>query len=327
MSSNENENHEVWTEKYRPKDFNEILGQEDIVKRVQAFVKKKNLPNLLFSGPPGVGKTTLALVIARKLYGENWRENLLELNASDERGIDIIRVKVKDFARTKALSDVLFKLVYLDESDALTKEAQQALRRVMEDFTRTCRFILSCNYSSKIIEPIQSRCAVFRFSPLKAEDIKNRLRYIAKNEGKNITEDALDAIVYICNGDMRKAINILQMSAAISDTIDESIVYKATGLAKREDVESVVKKALSGDFIAARNKLNKLLVELGLSGEDIIKQIHRVIYDLPIEDRLKVELLDRTGEIEFRIVEGANERIQLDALLAYFTLAGEKMKK
>ncbi|AGB04737.1 DNA polymerase III, gamma/tau subunit [Aciduliprofundum sp. MAR08-339] len=315
---------DVWVEKYRPKNLDEVVGQKEIVERLKSYVKAKSMPHLLFAGPAGTGKTTCAIALARELFGDNWRSSFHELNASDERGIGIVRTKIKEYARTAAPNDVGFKIIFLDEADALTPDAQAALRRTMEMYSRTCRFILSCNYSSKIIEPIQSRCAVFRFTPLKAEDIKKRLRYIAENEGKEITDDALDAIVYISSGDMRKAINILQMSAAISDTIDEGTVYKATGIAKREDVEEVVKKALGGDFISARNKLNKLLVELGLSGEDVIKQIHRVIYDLPIDDRLKVELLDRTGEIEFRMVEGANERIQLDALLAYFTLAGRR---
>ena len=161
----------IWTEKYRPSTFAEIRGQQEIIEKVEAFVKSGNMPHLLFSGPAGVGKTTLSLVIAKQLFGENWRENTLELNASDERGIDVVRVKVKDFARTKAIGNVPFKLIYLDESDALTKEAQQALRRTMENFTKTCRFILSCNYSSKILDPIQSRCAVFRFKPLSESEI------------------------------------------------------------------------------------------------------------------------------------------------------------
>jgi len=154
----------MWTEKFRPDNFSDIKGQKDIVKRIKAFVEQKNMPHLLFAGPAGVGKTTLSLVVVKQLYKDMWRENFLELNASDERGIDVVRVKVKEFARTKSIGNVPFKIIYLDECDALTKEAQQALRRTMENYTQTCRFILSCNYSSKIIEPIQSRCAVFRFS-------------------------------------------------------------------------------------------------------------------------------------------------------------------
>ena len=161
----------IWTEKYRPTNFENVKGQKEIVAKIKAFVESGSMPHLLFSGPAGVGKTTLSLVIAKQLFGDNWKQNTLELNASDERGIDIIRVKVKDFARTKAIGDVPFKLIYLDESDALTKDAQQALRRTMENYTKTCRFILSCNYSSKILDPIQSRCAVFRFKPLSEEDI------------------------------------------------------------------------------------------------------------------------------------------------------------
>ncbi len=317
---------DVWVEKYRPKSLDEVVGQKEIVERLKSYVKAKSMPHLLFAGPAGTGKTTCAIALARELFGENWRMSFHELNASDERGINVVRTKIKEYARTAAPNDVGFKIIFLDEADALTPDAQAALRRTMEMYSKTCRFILSCNYSSKIIEPIQSRCAVFRFAPLKPEDIKERLKYIAEKEGKEIDEKALDAIVFISSGDMRRAINILQMSAAISDRIDENTVYKATGLAKKEDVEEIIKKAIEGDFIAARNMLQRLLVEFGLSGEDIIKQIHRVIYELPIEDRLKVELLDRTGEIEFRMVEGANERIQLDALLAYFTLAGEKRK-
>src|SRR3989338_3622404 len=160
------EDNAIWIEKYRPKDFSELKGQKEIVKRVEAFVKQENMPHLLFAGPAGTGKTSLALIIARKLFKDAWHQNFLELNASDERGIDIIRVKVKDFARTRAIGDVPFKIIYLDEADALTSEAQQALRRTMENYTQTTRFIISCNYSSKIIEPIQSRCAVLRFRPL-----------------------------------------------------------------------------------------------------------------------------------------------------------------
>jgi len=150
----------VWTEKYRPQTFEDVKGQDDVISRLRAFTKGDSMPHLLFSGPAGVGKTTCALVIAKTMYGEHWRDNVLELNASDERGIDVVRTKVKDFARTMAIKDVPFKIIYLDEADHLTKEAQAALRRTMEDYSSGTRFILSCNYASKIISPIQSRCVL-----------------------------------------------------------------------------------------------------------------------------------------------------------------------
>ena len=318
---------DVWGEKYRPKSLDEVVGQDEVVERLKAYVKERTIPHLLFAGPAGTGKTTCAIAIARELFGDDWQRSFIELNASDERGIDVVRGKIKEYARTAASNDVGFKIIFLDEADALTADAQAALRRTMERFSKTCRFILSCNFSSKIIEPIQSRCAVFRFKPLSEEDIKKRLKYIAEKEGKKITEGALDAIAYIADGDMRKAINILQIAAAITDEIDENTVYKASGTARREEISEMLKLALEGKFIEARKKLDSLLVEYGLSGEDVIKQIHQGIYYLTIPDQYRVLLLDRAGEIEFRLVEGSNERIQLDALLAYFTLIGKKMRE
>ena len=191
----------IWTEKYRPQTFEEIKGQDQVVKRVKAFVKKQNMPHLLFAGPAGVGKSSLALVIAKQMFGKSWNQNFLELNASDERGIDVVRVKVKDFARTKSIGNVPFKIIFLDESDALTKEAQQALRRTMEKYTKTCRFILSCNFSSKILDPIQSRCAIFKFKPLKKKEIFNIINKIAKKENLNITKEAKQAIYEVSEGD------------------------------------------------------------------------------------------------------------------------------
>lgn len=314
---------EIWIEKYRPRSLKEIVGQKDIVDRLQSYVATKNLPHLMFAGPAGTGKTTSAIALAKEMYGETWKSNFNELNASDERGIDVVRGKIKEFARTAPMGGASFKIIFLDEADALTSDAQAALRRTMEKFSRTCRFILSCNYSSKIIEPIQSRCAVFRFRPLRADDVKKNLQHIAAEEKLIVADDAMDALVHVSGGDMRRAVNSLQVAASLDENITVDIVYHTTGTARPEEIKELLQTALCGDFIAARNKLDDILISYGLSGEDIIKQIHRTVFDLSIPDSDKVRLMDRTGEIEFRMVEGSNERIQLESLLAYLVLVGE----
>jgi len=314
----------IWTEKYRPQDFSEIKGQKEIVKRIKAFVELQNIPHLLFAGPAGVGKTTLALVIARKLFKDRWHQNFLELNASDERGIDIIRNKVKDFARTRAIGNVPFKIIYLDECDALTREAQQALRRTMENYTQNCRFILSANYSSKIIDPIQSRCAMFRFKPLGKEEIFTIIENIEKEEKIKINEKAKEALYNVSEGDARKVNNILQSSAAISKDITEETIYSMASVAKPKEVDEVLKLALQNKFIDARNKLMDIMLNYGLSGLDIIKQIQKEILNLDTDNEKKMLLMEKCGEIEFRMTEGSDEFIQLEALLSQFVLYGSK---
>jgi replication factor C small subunit len=315
--------HAIWTEKYRPKDFHEVLGQDVVVKRVEAFVKEKNMPHLLFSGPAGVGKTSLSLVIARQLFGDSWHNNFLELNASDERGIDVIRVKVKDFARTRAIGDVPFKIIYLDECDALTREAQQALRRTMENYTQTCRFILSANYSSKIIDPIQSRCAIFRFKPLPKEDISKLIKKIAKSEDLSIDDKSVEALYHISEGDCRRVENILQSAAAISKKVNEEIIYSLASVARPKEVKDVLELALKNKFIDAREKLLDVMLNYGLSGLDVIKQVQKELYNLDIDGRSKMRLIEKCGEAEFRLTEGSDEFVQLEAFLASVTLAGK----
>jgi len=282
----------LWTEKYRPEAFIDVKGQKDIVKRVRAFVENKNMPHLLFAGPAGVGKTTLSLVTVKQLYGDSWRENFLELNASDERGIDVIRVKVKEFARTKSIGAVPFKIIYLDECDALTREAQQALRRTMENYTQTCRFILSCNYSSKIIEPIQSRCAVFRFKPLSKEELFEIIENIAGREKLKIDDKAKDALVEVSEGDCRKLENIMQSCAVLSKKITEEIVFEVAAFAKPKEVLEILELTVRQDFPKAKNKLLDTMLNYGLSGLDIIKQVQKEIWALKIDAQKRLEMVN-----------------------------------
>ena len=317
---------EVWTEKYRPRTLDEVVGQEDIVERLKAYVKTGNLPHLLFAGPPGTGKTTCAIALARDLFGDAWKSQFFELNSSDERGIDVVRNKIKEYARMVPLGGN-FNVLFLDECDHLTGDAQAALRRTMEMYTRSSRFILSANYSSRIIEPIQSRTAVFRFRPQKPEAIRTYLARIAQAEGLKVSEKAVDALVYVASGDMRKAVNALQVAASISTTIDEETLYKTASTARPEEVRKLIEVALAGDFLGARDALDHLLIEYGLSGEDILHQIHRTVFEVSLPDLYKVKLVDAVGEVEFRLVEGSNERIQLENLLARFVLFGQEIRK
>jgi replication factor C small subunit len=310
----------VWAEKYRPKKLSEVINQKHIVERVKAFIKEKNIPHMLFAGPAGTGKTTVALCIAHELYGKEWRRNILELNASDARGIDIIRGQVKDFARTKAIGNIPYKIILLDEADNLTPDAQQALRRTMENYTSVSRFILIGNYSSKIIEPIQSRCSIFRFRALGETDIKRFINRIVKGEKLKIKEDAIDAIIYLSEGDLRKVANLLQASAALDKTITEDIVYDVSSKAKPTDVKKMLELVLKGKFEEGRKKLQDMLLKQGLSGSDIMSEIHKQIYSLDIPEETKIQLIEKTGEYDFRISEGANELIQLESLLAQFLL-------
>lgn len=313
---------EIWTEKYRPQKFEEVAGQDEIIKRVEALTNSNNIPHILFAGPAGTGKSTLALIIVKELFGKHWKDNYLELNASDERGINIVREKVKNFARTKSLGEVPFKVIFLDEADALTPEAQQALRRTMENYSSTCRFVLSCNYSSKIIDPIQSRCAIFRFRLLEKKDVDKVVMRIAEKENLTVSPESLEILYEGSEGDCRRSINLLQATSSISPNITADLVSTIISNAKPKDIKVVLEYALAGDFSKAREKLLDVMLKESISGQDVVKAIQKEIWNLPIEPESKVRLTEKTGEVEFRIVEGSDPFIQLQALLASFVLAG-----
>jgi replication factor C small subunit len=313
---------ELWTEKYRPRKLSEVIDQKHVVDKLKVWSKEGSIPNMLFAGPAGVGKTTTALALAHELFGENWKQNFQETNASDERGINVVRGRIKDFARVKSIGSE-FKIVFLDESDALTPEAQQALRRTMERFSGVCRFILSCNYSSRIIDPIQSRCAVFRFKRLAEKGVGEYISRIAKGEKLAVSEDAIHAIYEVSEGDLRKATNLLQAAAA-SGKITKDSIYEVSSQAKPQDIRHMTDLAIAGKFTDARKKLYELLIEQGLSGEDIIREMHKSIFDLSIPEIAKLELIEKIGEFEFRLNQGGSEDIQLEALLANFIRLGKK---
>ncbi len=317
----------LWSEKYRPKTLDEIRNQTEIVSRLKAFAKTRTMTHCLFAGPPGSGKTTSALCLAHDLFGERYMDAFMELNASDTRGIEVIRSTVKEFARMATMSAVPFKILVLDEADNMTGDAQHALRRTMERYTENCRFILSCNYSGKIIEPIQSRCALFRFSPLKEKDIAEYLETIAKREGVKVEPPGLKAVIEVAEGDLRRAINTLQATASIKAAVSEDAVYQVAGQARPLEIQEMIALAMSGDFVKAREKLRFLLVQQGVSGIDIIRQVHSEIFRMStIPEAKRVELADATGEVDYRLVQGADEEVQLSALLAKIALAASKTK-
>ncbi len=317
----------MWAEKYRPKSLEGIVDQKEIVDRLKSFVKARNVPHCIFAGPPGTGKTTAALCLSRDFYGDAYREHTMELNASDERGIDVVRETVKTFARVKSIGEIPFKIMILDEADNMTSDAQQALRRTMERYTETCRFIMCANYSGKIIEPIQSRCAPFRFSYLPRREQDEYLNQIAEKEKIKLTVDGLDAIFEVCSGDLRKAINTLQAAASLEKPIDAKGVYSIAGKASPADVQKMLKTALDGDFIESRKQLRDMIQKYGVAGSDIIRQIHSEVFRADIPELWRIKLAGIIGEVDYRLVEGADEEVQLSALLARLVEAGPELKK
>ncbi|MBN1167531.1 MAG: replication factor C small subunit [Methanospirillaceae archaeon] len=318
--------HTIWIEQYRPKKLSEIVGQADIIERLMSYVDAGSMPHLLFTGNAGVGKTTAAVALAREFFGEDWRMNFRELNASDDRGIDVVRNQVKQFARTSPFGGAAFKILFLDEADALTSDAQSALRRTMETYAMSCRFILSCNYSSKIIDPIQSRCAVYRFRSLDNEAITTMVQRIGHEQNLVITPEISAAICFVAQGDMRKAINALQGAAILSAEINPDMIYAITATAQPEELQELLNLCRSGNFEGAEQVLGTLLHERGIAPQELLGQLYRVVTRIDLLSDIRLLLVDHIGETDFRLSEGANSDIQMEALIAKFVMAFERSR-
>ncbi|GAM28959.1 hypothetical protein SAMD00019534_121350, partial [Acytostelium subglobosum LB1] len=313
-----------WVEKYRPKDINDLISHDDIISTINKLIQKNALPHLLFYGPPGTGKTSTIQAIARKLYGDSYSRMVLELNASDDRGIDVVREQIKSFASSMMFSNHPYKLIILDEADSMTSAAQTALRRVIEKYTRTTRFCMICNYVVKILPALQSRCTRFRFNPLNNVMILKRMQEIVGQEELNIDLDALKSIVVLSEGDMRKCLNVLQSASMACDSgqaISKDLIYKCTGQPQPADVKTIVGHLFNSDYATAYQSIVTIKTEKGLSLTDILKEVHSLIHKMELDNKVMMDVVNQMSDIEYNLSFGASEKLQLGSLVGSFQIA------
>jgi len=308
-----------WVEKYRPNSLDELIGQGEIVSTLTSLLKGGDLPHLLFYGPPGTGKTSTIFAVAKQIYGKNFKSMILELNASDERGISVVRDRIKTFAGTRTLFSSGCKLVILDEADAMTSPAQAALRRVIEQYTKNCRFCFICNYLSKIIPALQSRCTRFRFSPLPKVAVEGRLREILTAENLVYDEPGLNALIKLGRGDMRKSLNIVQSVAMSFSQVDEESVYACTGQPRPNEINKVADWLFNKPLVEAYNAIRELSVTRGLALQDILTEVHLYAVRIDLEPLVRAKLLRSLASAERRLCSACDEELQLAALCAAFT--------
>ncbi|KAJ6619862.1 P-loop containing nucleoside triphosphate hydrolase protein [Mycena sp. CBHHK59/15] len=316
-----------WVEKYRPVTLDDVVSHKDITNTIEKFIEKNRLPHLLFYGPPGTGKTSTILAVARRIYGSEYRKQILELNASDDRGIDVVREQIKQFAETRTLFSKGYKLIVLDEADMMTQQAQAALRRVIEQYTKNVRFCIICNYVNKIAPAIQSRCTRFRFSPLPMAEVEKRLDSVIEAEHVKLTPDGKAALLKLSKGDMRRALNVMQACHAAYDLTGETEIYNCTGNPHPADIETIVNSMLSDEFTTSYTMITAMKTERGLALQDLLTGAFEYIEGLELKPHARVYLLDYLATTEHRLSTGASEKIQLTALLGAFKNAVELSTK
>ncbi|XP_074103385.1 replication factor C subunit RfC3 [Cotesia typhae] len=308
-----------WVEKYRPSTLDDLISHEDIIKTINKFINEHQLPHLLFYGPPGTGKTSTILACAKKLFKPaQFNSMVLELNASDDRGIGSVRGQILSFASTGTMYKSGFKLIILDEADAMTNDAQNALRRIMEKYTENVRFCIICNYLSKIIPALQSRCTKFRFGSLNSEQILPRLEHVVKEENIKITEDGKRALMELSGGDMRKVLNVLQSTWLAFGDVTETNVYSCVGHPLPIDIKNIVNWLLNEQYFSAYSKINDLKIKKGLALQDILTQLHLLVNKIEFPDNIIMELIIKLAQIEKQTAAGCNEAVQLNALVSAF---------
>lgn len=312
-----------WVEKYRPNKLDELISHGEIIGTLRRFIEEDRLPHLLFYGPPGTGKTSTIVAIARQLYGASYKSMTLTLNASDDRGIDVVRHQIKNFASTRTVFNKGFKLVILDEADAMTNDAQAALRRVIEKYARNTRFCLICNYVSKIIPAVQSRCTRFRFAPLSEEQMATQIDRVVAAEGLELTPDGRSGLAKLARGDMRKALNILQSTSMAYSTVNQDAVYTCTGHPLASDIQVMVKSLLNDTFIVTHSLITDLKLEKGLALQDIVTDIHEFIANVDFSQQARIFLLEQFAAIEERLAAGTSEKLQVSSLVGAFVRARE----
>lgn len=326
---------ETWTEKYRPRSLDEVVGNNEVLSMLKRFVEEKNMPHMLFYGPPGVGKTSAIQALACDVYGRDYEELqrlrlVLESNASTlNRIIDIRDTEgrpgpVKRFIRSAVPLGEPFKVLILDEAERLTVTAQHAMRRLMEVHYRTCRVCIICNQPGQIIDYLRSRCSVFNFRPLQGEEVKERLKVVAKSENLGVDESALDMILKLSSGDLRKAINILQTAATKAcGTIDVESVYDTRGGTPSDRIREILNLSLRGDFIQAEGLLRELFEEK-VPATEILTQLSSEIPQLSLETKSKTKLMDTVARTDYIITQSSNIDLQLSSLIAKITLIGKE---